>query len=473
MITIAPPPATRGSTPRDVTFVLDVSGSMRGTKLVQAKAAGRALLASLNASDRFRVIAFATDVRDFRDGWSAATPANVRSAQQYLRELTAEGSTNISGALEEALQTSPSTGRLPLVLFLTDGEPTVGERQPDRIAALAARLRGRQRLFTFGVGTDVNVSLLEQLALSGRGTAQFVRPDEDVERVVDVVAQRLTRPVATDLRVHVNGVRVDRVQPAGDLDLFAGQELTVLARYRGQRRGASVTVEGASADGPVHWTTTADFPERADENSFVARLWAVQRVGWLSAERRRNGAAPEIDDELRSLGTRYGIPTELTSYLVVEPGMQLKDVRALAAPRSLSAVVATAVGGVVAADRSTRAFESAKSASAQRAMQNLSQLDNGQPAATSSQQFVLGRIFTLRDGAWQDSRVPATPTREVRIRAYSAAYFALLGRLPVLKDVFALGEQVSVQGTGVRIVLDPAGESTLAPGALDAIVRDW
>jgi len=473
MITIVPPAAVRGSTPRDVTFVLDVSGSMRGTKLEQAKAAGRALLASLNASDRFRVIAFSTDVRDFRDGWSAATPDHIRSAQQYLRDLSAEGSTNISGALEEALQASLATDRLPLVLFLTDGEPTVGERQPDRIAALAARLRGRQRVFTFGVGTDVNASLLEQLALSGRGTAQFVRPDEDVERAVDVVAQRLTRPVATDLRVRVNGVRVDRVQPAGDLDLFAGQELTVFARYRGQRRGASVTVDGASADGPVHWTTTADFPDRADENSFVARLWAVQRVGWLSAERRRNGAAPEIDDELRALGTRYGIPTELTSYLVVEPGMQLKDVRAAGSPVNLSSVVTTAVGGVAAADRTTRAFESAKSASAQRAVQNLSQLDSAQPAVGTTQQFVLGRVFALRDGVWQDSRVPATPTRVVQVRAYSAAYFALLGRLPVLKDVFALGEALSVQGTGVRIVLDPAGVSTLAPGALDAIVRDW
>ncbi|MEK6611401.1 MAG: VIT domain-containing protein [Gemmatimonadota bacterium] len=484
MITVAPPPATRGTTPRDVTFILDVSGSMRGTKLEQAKAAGRALLASLNVSDRFRVIAFSTDVRDFREGWSAATPANVRSAQQYLRELAAEGSTNISGALEEALRASLATDRLPLVLFLTDGTPTVGERRPDRIAELAERLRGRRRLFTFGVGIDVNASLLEMLALSGRGTAQFVRPDEDVERAVEVVVQRLRQPVATDLRVRVNGVRVDRVQPAGDLDLFAGQELTVFARYRGARRGATVTVEGESADGPVRWTTTADFSGRADENSFVARLWAVQRVGWLSAERRRNGATAELDDELRLLGTRFGIPTELTSYLVVEPGMQgsLRDVRLNAvrpAPPNLNlALTGVTVTGIASApqsraDAAGATFEAAKMAAEQRSVTTMAQMDRTQRQQGGQQQFVLGRVFTQQGDAWQDALTPAVPTRVVTIRAYSEAYFALLVKLPVVKDAFALGEKVSVQGRAVRLVLDPTGEASLSAGALDSIVRDW
>ena len=473
MITMAPPPATRVTTPRDVSFVLDVSGSMRGLKLEQAKAAGRALLASLNATDRFRVIAFSTDVRDFRDGWSAATPTNVRAAQQYLRELTAEGSTNISGALEEALRTSPASDRLPLVLFLTDGAPTVGERQPDRIAALAERLRGRQRLFTFGVGTDVNASLLEQLAISGRGTAQFVRPDEDVERAVDVVAQRLTRPVATDLRVRVNGVRVDRVQPAGDLDLFFGQELTVFARYRGGRRGATVTVEGESANGPVRWTTTADFPGRADENSFVARLWAVQRAGWLSAERRRNGATSELDEELRLLGTRFGIPTELTSYLVVEPGMQPAMDAARRNERMQTAGVAAPAPSLVGGVSAARSFESAKAAAEQRSVTTMAQLDRAQGPQNTQQQFVLGRIFTQRNGQWQDARQDGASTRVVQVRAFSEAYFRLLAQLPALKDAFALGERVSVQGRAVRLELDPAGQATINASDLAAFMRDW
>ena len=475
MITIAPPPASRTVTPRDVTFVLDVSGSMSGAKIEQARNAGRALLGTLRPADRFRMIAFSTEVNTFRDGWQAATAPNLQAAQQFLDGLRAEGSTNISGALEEALHASDAPDRLPVVLFLTDGAPTVGERNPDRIAALAERLRGRQRVFTFGVGVDVNAALLEQLALSGRGTAQFVRPDEDVERAVGIVAQRLTNPVATDLRVRVDGVRLDRMQPTGSLDLFAGQELTLFARYRGGRRTATVTVHGASVDGPVTWTTTADFPGRADDNAFIARLWAVQRVGWLSAERRRNGATSELDDELRSLGTRYGIPTELTSYLVVEPGLTTGMPSAQPTGRRRSAPVAL-MGGV-AAGAPSQAFEAAKAASAQRAVQNLAQLDDAGQNARRAQRFAMGRMFTLQDSTWQDAPpdgpAPAAAPRTVRVRAFSDAYFAILARVPLLQDAFALGERVTVHGRHLVLVLDPAGDTTVSASVLDMIVRDW
>ena len=471
MITIAPPPPSRTVTPRDVTFVLDVSGSMNGAKIEQARKAGRALLGGLLPTDRFRVIAFSTDVNTFRAGWQAATAPNIRAAQQFLDELRAEGSTNISGALEEALQTPTTLNRLPVVLFLTDGAPTVGERNPDRIAALAERLRGRQRVFTFGVGVDVNAALLEQLALSGHGTAQFVRPEEDVERAVGIVAQRLTNPVATDLHVRVDGVPLDRLQPSGSFDLFAGQELTLFARYRGGRREATVSIEGASVDGPVRWTTSADFPGRADDNAFIARLWAVQRVGWLSAERRRNGGTTELDDELRMLGTKYGIPTELSSYLVVEPGMQVNGLGVTTSTKDV-AMRTRMIGGAAAAPAPQQAFEAAKAASAQRAVQNMAQLEDSQRERRDQQQFVMGRMFTQRDRVWQDAP-PPTATRVVRVAAFSEAYFALLTRLPQLKAAFTLGERVEVQGRAVRLVLDPAGDTTLTTGVLDAIMRDW
>jgi hypothetical protein len=279
--------------------------------------------------------------------------------------------------------------------------------------------------------------------------------------------------VATDLRVRVNGVRVDRVQPAGDLDLFSGQELTVFVRYRGGRSGATVTVEGESADGPVRWTTTADFSGRADANSFVARLWAVQRAGWLSAERRRNGATSEIDDELRLLGTRFGIPTELTSYLVVEPGMQPAMDAARRNRRMMPSPVAAPVSQMVGGVSAARSFESAKAAAEQRSVTTMAQLDRAQGQASSQQQFVLGRIFTQRNGQWQDARQDGASTRVLQVRAFSEAYFLLLAQLPALKDVFALGERVSVQGRAVRLELDLAGQAVLTAGDLAAFMRDW
>ncbi|HTR77978.1 MAG TPA: VIT domain-containing protein, partial [Gemmatimonadaceae bacterium] len=190
LVTIAPPTnaaRTDDIVPRDVTLVLDISGSMQGAKMEQARTAGKQLLATLRPTDRFRLIDFSTDVHTFRDEFENATAANVREANQYLDALEADGSTNIAGALTEAMRGVTPAGRLPVVLFITDGEPTIGMRDPDQLVKLvqnssAAAGAEPRRIFTFGLGTDVNVSLLEQLAMAGRGTSQFVRPDESVER---------------------------------------------------------------------------------------------------------------------------------------------------------------------------------------------------------------------------------------------------------------------------------------------------
>ena len=137
LVTVTPPLAARNeTTPRDITLVLDVSGSMQGRKMEQARAAGRQLLGTLRPDDRFRLIDFSSDVRTFRDEFVSATSENLRDANRYLDALEAVGGTNIEGALREAMRPSPTDGRLPLVLFITDGEPTVGERDADRLAAL-------------------------------------------------------------------------------------------------------------------------------------------------------------------------------------------------------------------------------------------------------------------------------------------------------------------------------------------------
>jgi Ca-activated chloride channel family protein len=388
--------------PSDVTIVLDVSVSMSGTKFDQAREAGKQLLATLSPRDRFRLIDFSSDVHTFRDELVFATRDNIADAEDYLDGLRAEGSTNISGALDEALSIPADNGRLPLVLFVTDGEPTVGERNPERIAEQAASGRGRRRIFTFGVGADLNVALLERLAIEGRGTAHFVRPDESVERAVSVVASRLTSPVATDLRVRVEGARLSRMHPAGPYDLFAGQDLVVLARYEGSGT-ILVRFEGESANGPVSWTTEAELPERDRENPFVARLWATQRVGYLSAERRRNGASQEIDDEIRTLGERYGIPTELTSYLVLEPG-QVANVRRGGADLMRDGRAAPEAG--VLQER-LRRFDEAKAASAMRGAQSLQQAEAAAPTARAegiTSRSVGTRKFVLRDSVWTDAR---------------------------------------------------------------------
>lgn len=484
LINLVPPVTSRDVTPRDITFVLDVSGSMSGSKMEQARAAGRQLLGSLGARDRFRLIDFSTDVRSFRDGFVPATPGNIRAALAYLASLSAEGSTNISGALSAALtplRDDVRDNRLQVVLFLTDGQPTIGETRAEAIAAQAASLRGSARVFTFGLGGDVNASLLEQLALQGRGTAQFVRPSEDVERAVSIVSSRLTNPIATDVRVSTDDIRLSKLLPGLPIDVFAGQNVVILARYSGSG-STTLRFDGNSSSGPIHWTQRVEFPRNERGNSFIGRLWATQRVGYLSAERRRVGGNPELDGEIRALGQRYGIPTEFTSFLVQEPrptfanGMQLRSPGG--APAALSQVVVT---GAAAASPAT-AFEAAKQATAQRSATSLAAADAvvlHAPSGVSEDAVrrVGDRTFTLAHGVWTDSRVEAkandSSVVKIRVQAFSAAYFRVLDIVPSIKPMLALGDRVIVAGRGVVLEVGPDGSTDLGARDVAALRAGW
>ena len=461
------------ATPRDIVLVIDVSGSMSGRKIDQARAAGRQLLQTLTPSDRFRLIDFSSDVRSFRDGWTAATAGNISAALGYLDALRANGGTNIQGALEEAMASDTPEGRLPLVLFLTDGAPTVGETRPDAIVQRAADLRRQRRIFTFGIGADVNAALLEQLALQGRGTATFVRPEESVERAVGVVTDRLTRPVATDVHISADGVRLYGLQPQGAIDLFAGQDLVVLARYSGNRENATLVIEGRTSDGPVRWTGRVSFPAHATENAFVARLWAAQRVGYLSAERHRSGGNPELDAELRQLGERYGIPTELTSYLVTENGM-LNNAQAGNGTGGIRKQALPGRPDVNFANAPAAAqFDAAKTASEQRAAVSLGDLDKDATREKKESVRMAGnRTFTLRDSVWTETR-SASGIPVIKVKAFSPAYFALVQNVPELAPLFAIGERVRVFGRKVAIEVAPDGLTQLDAAALADAVRNW
>ena len=470
LITLSPPAVRPRAVPRDVTFVLDVSGSMSGQKIEQARAAGKQILRTLSPMDRFRLIDFSSDVRTFRDDFSAATSDNIRAAERYLDELDAQGSTNISGALDEALSSRVVAGRLPIILFLTDGQPTVGERDASVIAANVAKQRGPRRLFTFGVGSDLNVSLIEQLALEGRGTASFVRPDESVERAVGIVASRLTSPLVTDVRIHADGVRLLKMHPSQPVDIFAGEDLVLLTRYDGDG-DAVLRFDGQTTSGPVTWSTRVHFPERTRENPFVARLWATQRIGYLSAEKRKHGGSQEIDDEIRDLGERFGIPTEFSSYLVVEPGMSQRRVGQAGGVQLNGAV--TGVGAAAPAAAPAIRFEAAKSAAAQRSATSLSAADAASGVREDASVRRAGNVtFVMRDGVWTDVRYKGAAAL-LRVKPYSDAYFKLIELQPDLREAFSVGERVIVTGRNMAVELSPAGEETLSERDLRMLRERW
>jgi Ca-activated chloride channel family protein len=310
---------------------------------------------------------------------------------------------------------------------------------------------------------------VERLAVEGRGTAQFVRPEESVERAVSIVASRLANPVVTNVRVRVDGVRLLKRQPTEASDIDAGLDYVLLTRFD-VSGPATLRVHGETASGPVSWSARVAFPSTSRENSFVARLWATQRVGTLSAEKRRNGGSREIDDEIRELGERYAIPTEFTSYLVVEPGMRRQSVGNLS-----NTVVTGVASGVTSppASPTNAAFEASRAAAKQRSATSLAAADEANPARAGESRRRAGtRSFVLRGDTWVDLR-RSDSTKVMKVHAFSDAYFRLMEAIPELREVFALGDKVIVQGRAIAIETGASGAESVSDVELKRIRDQW
>ena len=475
MLLLAPPQSEEGAViPRDLSLVVDVSGSMSGVKMEQAKAAILQTLETLRPSDRFRLVAFSSAVRNFRPGFVPATEENIAAARRFAENLTANGGTNIEGALNAVLDRAPAEERLPIIIFLTDGIPSVGEQAPDRIAEAAGSRIGRNRIFTVGVGHDVNTYLLDRLAKEGRGSAEYVAPDADVEVAVGSLASKIQHPALVNLRIVQSPVNLIQSYPNDMPDLFFGEELVVFGRYRGEGSGTLV-IEGERNGRRERFTARAVFPEGENDNDFIPKLWASRRIGELTRQIRIEGASQSLVQQVRDLGLRYGILTEYTSYLVLEPGMGDRPMRAeerqnFAQPQAAAPRAQTGAGAFASADASAK-MSSAGSVAETEALSARRMRDLGNQSALPMRRAG-SKMFQLVDQVWVDvaHRDSLTVTE---VAPFSDAYFALARALPELSQYLAIGDQVLIAGRHGSIKVVAGGLSSWRAGQLQRVVQSY
>jgi len=306
--------------PRDMVFVLDTSGSMRGKRMTQAQNALKYCLSQLEEYDRFAVLNFATTVNRFHGELQAADKDVVTAARKWVDGLEASGGTAIDDALSAALQMRPGDANRPFtVVFFTDGRPTIGETAPDKIVQnVGKRNTASTRIFTFGVGDDVNAAMLDQVSDHTRAISTYVRESEDIEAKVSSLYGKISNPVLANLKLAVgDGVQISEVYPPQLPDLFHGSQLTVLGRYTGKGH-AAVKLSGSVGSETKDFVYELNFAEKTEtEKPFVEDLWARRKVGYMLDQIRVNGEKKELVDEVVNLAKRYGITTPYTSYLVV------------------------------------------------------------------------------------------------------------------------------------------------------------
>jgi Ca-activated chloride channel homolog len=483
---------------KDVVFVLDTSGSMAGKKLDQAKKALSFCVENLNDGDRFEILRFSTEVEAVFDKLVEANRQNRTRAGDFIKDLKPIGGTAIDEALKRALALQTGKDRPFVVIFLTDGQPTVGNTDPkDILANVKKEDDGHTRIFCFGIGTDVNTHLLDKITEQTRATSQYVLPEEDLEVKLSSFYSKIKEPVLADPSLKFTGdVRVTKLYPSPLPDLFKGEQLVLVGRYTGHGASAAV-IDGKVNGASKSFSYDVKFPEESSENSFIPRLWATRRVGYLLDEIRLHGESSELRDEVTDLARKYGIVTPYTAYLIVEdesrrdvptPMRSMRnleeDRRAQQAARSgwdsfkSDTAGASAVGGA----RLGSALKSAESAPAAVAdshaissysfgtagrgsvgglggtgarSSSASMADNERLLQYSQQsQFVAGKNFFLNGSQWIDSEVQKQPAaKRIRIQFGSSEYFELSAKNPKALPWLSLGQSVQffLNGTTYEI----------------------
>jgi Ca-activated chloride channel family protein len=304
---------------KDITFVLDVSGSMAGEKLKQAKQALLYCINNLNPGDGFNIIRFSTEAYSLFNNVDIANENNIGRAESFINKLKAVGGTNIEEALALAIKEKGNAGRSHTIIFITDGKPTIGETIDENLVRKIETLNNdEKRIFTFGIGNEINTHLLDKITELTRGSRSYVAPDEDIEIKISNFYDKVQSPVLTGLSLSFeDGIKIYQPYPKSLPDLFKGSSLTVFGRYDGEGT-SKVTLRGLLKGTRKEFTFKPDFESDEDKNDFIPHLWASRRIGYLLDQIRLNGEEKELIDEITQLAREHGIVTPYTSYLIME-----------------------------------------------------------------------------------------------------------------------------------------------------------
>lgn len=305
---------------KDVTFVVDTSGSMAGEMLEQAQDTLRYCINQLGANDRFNIVRFSTTARTLFDDLTQLDEQAQNQAMEFIDEMRAAGGTAIESALNTAVAQNSDPSRPHYIIFITDGLPTVGETQSNLILEnVEVAFPDNARLFSFGVGYDVDSTLLDLMAENHGGIADYVRPGEDIELAVSTLYDRIAYPILTDVALDFGDADAHDLYPIEIPDLFAGHQVVLAGRFRNHIE-SEIRMTGTTNSESRVYSLQEDFSlaSTSDGNDFLPQLWATRKIGFLVDQIRRNGEDPELRDEVMHLGLRYGLVTPYTSYLAVD-----------------------------------------------------------------------------------------------------------------------------------------------------------
>ena len=458
MLILAPRPETSPQAlPKDVILVLDRSGSMEGEKFRQTQDALRFILEQLLPEDRFNLLAFSTGIETFSTKLSSIEA--IPDAIRWVEGLSALGSTDINRALLEAAALA-SPERPTYLIFLTDGLPTEGIIDSQQILDnLGSSAPDNLRLFSFGVGYDVDTFLLDSLAQAHHGANTYVIPGEKIDEILSTFYAKISAPLLTDLKLDFGDIGVYDIFPQPLPDLFIGSQILLTGRYR---QGGQSTVILSGKVG----TQSQEF--RYEDLLFnqamttdpvlatIPQLWATRKIGYLLNHIRLQGADAETVEQIVRLSIRYGIITPYTSYLVSEAaplGSAAQERLALEQYDLIQHAPVAPAFGQAAVEKSAL----------QGAMTEAEVPLTMEPAIQQYYRTSRAHSFVLQDGVWIDTTFDPETMQTQKIGFLSPEYLALVNTDPQIAAAFALGPSVIAISQGIAYEVIAEGNLPPAP----------
>ena len=306
------------------TLIVDRSGSMSGTKIIQAKSAAQFIVQHLNQGDKFNIVDFASDVASFSPTHVNYTPENETAAIAYISGFVASGSTNISGAFDTALPqfgtSNDSTANI--IIFLTDGLPTTGitntQELLDFIENLVNQLEATIMINAFGIGNNVNVQLLSLLAANNNGLAEFLGDDELESRITEFYL-KIRNPVLLNTQMSFTPNVLYDIYPDPMPNLYIGQQMLAAGRYD-EAPPVSLTFSGTRFGQPVEYNYDLNLVDTSIINyQFIPKVWAKKKIEnllviYYSLD-PNSSQAIEIKNQIIWLSIKYGVLSPFTTFI--------------------------------------------------------------------------------------------------------------------------------------------------------------
>ena len=312
MLMLVPPSEQNAKTPRlarDLTFIIDTSGSMAGPSIEQAKASVAAALTRLTTHDRFNIIQFSNTVRSLFSTPQPVTTATIKQAIRYTEHLSADGGTEVLPALRQALRSPQDSSRLQQIILLTDGQ--IGNEE--ELFELLHHQLATRRLFTIGIGSTPNSHLMRKTAEFGRGTFTYIGNVNEVKDKLDGLFKKLERPVLNAITIDQTGWSGLEPYPAQIADLYEGEP--VVLAIKASSLPPQAILRGQTGAQP--WSLPVALKSSASHGG-LSIYWARQKISALMDETYKGGAEEGIRKAVLDVALTHHMVSQFTSLVAVD-----------------------------------------------------------------------------------------------------------------------------------------------------------